>query len=361
MKKTLTVLLFLCCTTLFAQTRINSDYSTAYRQALMCFDNKDYGNALKYAEDAIRYKKDNLTKEVNKLERSLTTREVKAAGDDIEKVKNALKSRDEYDIVEIIDYYIHKKGIAYFNNSIKSLISYIKTQEQYPEAQKLIGDIYKLEGEYSLAENFYKKALDFSEVLDINDEKYSILYLMADLSRLSGDKNTYEVRLLNITSTETLEKRNMLIKSMSSLIKKDNKGTLDKFFNMYRFQDYYSLNAYCQLAQFYKDEGELEKALQFSALAVITGFSKMDYVISKRDLTYEYKDIKSFLENIVNYNDLVEWGDSNNIWKSFDLLCELSNLNGAKTFSTDLLKVLARYSPSEYWQHAAVIKLDSMN
>lgn len=361
MKKILIAFFISLTVGLYAQTRINSDYATAYRQALINYDDKEYGKALKNAEDAIRLKKENLTKEVNKLEQSLATREVKAAGDEINKVIAALEKRDEYDLVEIIKYYIQKKGSAYFNNSITNLIQYIKTQEQYPEAQKLIGDIYKLEGEYTLAESFYKKALEYSEVLDINDERFSILYLMADLSRLSGDKNSYEVRLLNITGKETIEKRNTLIKSMTALIKKDKAGTLDKFFDMYRFEDYYSLTAYCKLAEYYEECGEIDKALGFSALAVITGFSKMDYVISKRDLNYQYKDIKTFLENVVNYSDLVEWGDSNNIWKSFDLLCTLSSKDGAKTFSEDLLKVLARYSPSEYWQHAAVIKLDSKN
>lgn len=360
MKKALLSFVLLLNTVLFAQTRLNSDYASAYRQALIYFENQQYGTSLKYAEDAIRLKKESVTKEVNKLEKSLATREVKAAGDEINKVIKALEARDEHDIAQIVEYYVQKKGIKYFENSIKKVIEYIKTQEQYPEAEKLIGDIYKLEGEYSLAESFYRKALEYSEVLDVPDEKYTILYLMADLSRLSGNKNEMEVRLLNITSKETIEKRNMLVNSMVNLIKKDKADTVNKFFAMYRFEDYYSLNAYCQLAQYYKECGELDKALGFSSLAVITGFSKMDYVISKRELNYEYKDIESFLDNIANYNDLVEWGETNNIWKSFDLLCELSSQVGAKTFSVDLLRVLARYSPSEYWQHTAVIKLDTL-
>ena len=244
MKKTLFIFISLFTSLLFAQTKINSDYASAYRQALISFEDKQYGTSLKYAQEAIRLKKENVLKEVNKLERSLATREVRAAGDEINKVIKALQDRDEFDIAQIIEYYVENKGNDYFNNSIKKLIAYIKTQEEYPEAQKLIGDIYKLEGEYALAESFYQKALEYSEVLDVNDEKYSILYLMADLSRLSGDKNEMEVRLLNITSTETIEKRTMLIKSMVNIIKRDNPGTVDRFFDMYRFEDYYSLNAY---------------------------------------------------------------------------------------------------------------------
>ena len=165
MKKTLFIFISLFTSLLFAQTKINSDYASAYRQALISFEDKQYGTSLKYAQEAIRLKKENVLKEVNKLERSLATREVRAAGDEINKVKKALQDRDEFDIAQIIEYYVEKKGNDYFNNSIKKLIAYIKTQEEYPEAQKLIGDIYKLEGEYTLAESFYQKALEYSHLL----------------------------------------------------------------------------------------------------------------------------------------------------------------------------------------------------
>lgn len=345
---------------LFSQSNFNSNYVKSLREATICFENKDYGKALILAENAIREKKEQHTKEVEKLERTLASREVRKAGDDLSKVLKALYERDENDIANIIEFYISKKGKTFFNNSVKSMIEYIKTLKEYPEAKKLIGDIYKIEGEFTLAQDFYLQALEYSDVLNVNDEKYTILYLLADISRLLADDNSYETRLLNIASTQSLEKRNILVNSMSSLIKKDKKDTINKFFDMYRFDDYYSLNAYCQLAEFYKEKALYDKALGFSALAVITGFSKMDYVISKRDLTYEYKDLASFLEDVSNHYDLVEWADQNNIWKSFDLLCEISNLCGSTVFSSDLLKVLARYCPSEYWRNSAVIKLDSV-
>lgn len=361
MKKILASVFLLFTTSLFAQTKITADYVLAYRQAQIHFDNKEYGKSLKYAEDALRLKKDNVAKDAKKLENSLATRQVKAAGDEIDKVIKVMQSRDEYECVEIINYYVSIKGKAYFNNSVKAIVEYIKNQEQYPEVYKLIGDIYKLEGEYELAESYYQKAWEFNEVLDVPDEKYEILYLMADLSRLTKDYDKMEVRLLNIADKDTIEKRNILLKSMGTLIKKDGKDSLEKFFQLYRFDDFYSLNAYCQLADYYLSIGEKEKALNFSALAVITGFTKIENVISKRDITYEYTNLSDFLEDVSNYYDLVSWGDKNNIWKSFDLLCELASVNGGNKFAGDLLRILARYSPNDYWQRAAVLKLDTLD
>lgn len=360
MKKICLIILLNFTFLVFAQSKVTINYVVSYRTAKQYFDEGNYGKALKFAEDALRLKKENAAKDAKKLENSLATRQVKAAGDEIDNVLKVLKLRDEYDCINIINYYVSIKGVKYFNNSVREIVNYIKSQEQYPEVYKLMGDIYKMEGEYSLAEDFYQKAWDNNEVLDVPDEKYEILYLMADLSRLTGDYEKMEVRLLNIAGKDTIEKRNILLKSMSKLIISDKPETLDKFFNMYRFDDFYSLNAYCQLADYYMSINESEKALQFSALAVITGFTKLENVISKRDITYEYKNLSDFMDQVSNYYDLVAWGNQNNIWKSFDLLCELSAKNGGKTFALDLLKVLARYSPNEYWQNAAVIRLDSM-
>ena len=62
MKKTLFIFISLFTSLLFAQTKINSDYASAYRQALISFEDKQYGTSLKYAQDAIRLKKENVLK-----------------------------------------------------------------------------------------------------------------------------------------------------------------------------------------------------------------------------------------------------------------------------------------------------------
>lgn len=349
------------CGNVFCQSKITYDYALSYRQAKIHFEQKEYGKSLKCAEEAIRQKKESAQKLSKKLENSLATRQVKAAGDKIDDVLKVLKLRDEKDCIKIINDNIALKGKSFFNNSVKQIVSYIKAQEQYPEVYKLIGDIYKIEGEYSLSEEYYQKAWENKDILDVKDEKYEILYLLAELSQITGDYNKMEVRLLNITQAETVEKRNILLKSMTTLIKKDSKDTLNKFFQMYRFSDFYSLKAYCLLADYYMSINLEEKALSFSALAVITGFTKLENVISKRDIDYKYVDLQTFLEDVSNYYDLVSWGDENNIWQSFDLLCELSEKIGAKSFSYDLLQILAKSSPNEYYQKAAVLKLDSIN
>ena len=345
-------------TGLFAQNNFNSKSNTAYRNARAAYDNQEYGKALKYAEDAILYKKEQLKADYDAIATSIAAREVKKAGDDINNIIPVLTERDEYDVIKLIEYY-NSKGD--FNNSISQVLVYIKNHEEYPEAQKLIGDIYKIEGEYLYAEQYYLKALENAAVLDIPDERYEIIYMLADLSRLNKDYENMEIRLLNIIGKDQNQLNMTLARSMKSTVSKNNAAAIEKFFTMYRAQDYFCLRAYYELAQYYLSINELDKAFNYSAMAVITGFTKVYNVISKRDIDFEYTNIADFLDIIPYHNDILSWGEENQVWRSFNLFCEICGNCGYTVFSSELLKILAFHSPQKYWQQDAVLKLDKLD
>ena len=81
---------------------------------------------------------------------------IKQNTDSIESIINILNKRDEYECVELIKYY-NQRGE--FNNSISNVLNYIKSQEYYPEAEKLIGDIQKKMQKDELHKFPYRKIL----------------------------------------------------------------------------------------------------------------------------------------------------------------------------------------------------------
>ena len=140
----LVIITLLACTGLWAQNSLNSQSIIAYRNAKNAYENMDYGKALKYAEEAILLRKEQVTQDYKTIQTSLAARDVKKAGDNISSIITVLTERDEYDCISLINYY-NSKGD--FGDSITKVLNFILTQELFPEAQKLIGDIYKLEGE----------------------------------------------------------------------------------------------------------------------------------------------------------------------------------------------------------------------
>ncbi len=186
-----------------AEKNTTSDESIiAYRNAIEAMDAQDYSKALKYSEDAILYRRQRIEKQIVILKNSLSAKRVQAAGDHFDAVLAVLEKRGEEETSKIINLYLKKKGKDYFEDSINNLLVYLENSKAYPEAHKLIGDIYKMEGEYQFAEEYYLMALNKAEVLDIPDEKYDILYMLADISRLQKDYNKMEVRLLNILAED---------------------------------------------------------------------------------------------------------------------------------------------------------------
>lgn len=363
MKKTVLffILAGLCFTLSAADKKDKIDESIeAYRMAIEAMDAQEYGKVLKYSEDAILYRKQRIENQINTLKNSLSAKRVQAAGDHFDPVLNVLDNRKEYETASIINYYIKKKGKDYFEDSVSNLLKYLENSKDFPEAHKIIGDIYKLEGEYSFAEEYYLMALQKSDVLDIPDEKYEILYMLAEISRLENDFPKMEVRLLNILAEDKNFRDSALKRSMKGTIAANKKDSMEKFFNLYRADSYNCINAYNQLAEYYHEEKENEKALEYAALAVITGFSRINEILSLRNSVYEYENLEGFFQEASFYSDVIEWGSKNQTWKSFNILAAYSTEAGYKNFSTALLRVLARYTPESYWQRDAVLQLERM-
>ena len=352
--------LFLFMASLFSQMNINEESKKNYRLALESFENKNYGDALKYSEFAILYRRQLIQKKIESLKTSLTSRQVQTAGDEIDSILEILIERKENVSVEIIDYYLKRKGIEYFDNSMQKLLTYLQESLLFPEAQKLIGDIYRLEGEYDFAETYYLLALENASVLDIPDQKYEILYLLAQISRLKKDYNKMEVRLLNLLVEDKNFRDKNLISSMKRTIKSSKKGTMEKFFTLYRADSYIFIDAYNQLAEFYYKNQELSKALEFACLSAITSFSKISEILEERNLDYEYSTFAKFLQEASFYDDVVEWGKSSSAWTSFNILAKYAKENECKTFARELLVSLAQFSPVLYWQKDAVLLLEEM-
>ncbi len=346
---------------LFSAGNGQNESIKAYRNALICFDNNDYGKALKYSEDAILYRRQDIEKQIDKLKTSLTSKRVQVAGDSIESVVKVLESRHENESLEIIYSFTKIKGYDYFNNSMQTLLKYMNESMVFPEAQKLIADIYKLEGEYEFAEEYYMLALKNSDVLDIPNEKYDILYTLAEISRLQNNMEKYEVRLLNILTEDKCFKDNALKSAMHQTVISDKKGSCEKFFNLYRADSYLSIDAYNQLAEYYYSMGEKEKALSFAELSAITSFSKISEIISSRNTEYSYSGLSKFFQEAAFYDDVVTWGNDSNAWRSFNILARYTNELGYKTFARELLVVLVQFTPTKYWQKDAVLQLELLD
>lgn len=362
MKKSFVLLFFtFFAVNVFSVDLINEDSVQSYRDAKSFFLNKEYGKALDKCEEAITFRKENVLEEVSIITEALKPKQVQRAGDDLAAVLKVLNERNEKRPISVINKYIKLKGEDYFENSISKLISHIQQKEHYPEVYKLIGDIYKLEGEYKFAEDYYKKALDNSNVLNIPNDRFELLYSLAEISEINEDYKRMEIRLLNILTDDSTYKNKALSKALLNTVVSNKKDCFEKFFELYRGNNYFSLKAYSKLSDYYYSIQDYDKAFNFCALNVITSITKIQEVISSRDITFEFKNIENLLYHVQYYDDIIKWGNDNEIWSSFNLLAKITKELGNIDFTEKLLKVLAQFSPEEYWRKEAVLQLSYLS
>jgi len=312
----------------------------------------NYGEALRLAGEAKIERKDQIIWELYTLQNSFKSFEVKKAADELSAIIPILEQRQEYDSLEIIRRYEMKMSVSYFNDSPSRLITYISERKDFPEADWIIGNVYKYEGEYSLAKEYLLAAWHNAALLDIHDEQYDILYSLADIACIEKDNESYETDLLLILSDDDDFKNTDLNDAMLLTIRNKQADSMENFFKLFRSRNFRSITAYFKLADYYSPVDK-DKALKACALGVLTCFTKMYMTVKQRDPEYEYTQLHSLFEEISKYQDILDWADKNKIWEGFIDFAAYVYEDGNTDFSKKLYTALAGYLPDEYCKNKA--------
>jgi hypothetical protein len=324
-----------------------------FRQAKNSFREEDYGKALKYADEAQIARKKIIDWELYTLKNAMKSPEVRKKGDVLSDVKAAIEKRQDYDASEIINKYSEDKPDSFFSDSVEKLMSYISAKNTFPEAELMEGNIYQLDGEYEIAKKYLYSAWKHAENFDIPGEKYNVLYSLADIAEIQKDDDNYEKNLLLILADDSYFRKQDMNDAMMLIIRNGKKGSMEKFFNLFRSDDYRSLEAYCRLGVFYKDKGEKDKALKAASLASLAGFTKMYNAVRQRDPEFEYSGTASLFEEIKRYGDITDWAEEKKVWEEFIFFGDAAAEDGDISFASELYTVLSEHAPEEYWKKEA--------
>lgn len=324
-------------------------------KARSLFKNGEYGSALRLSNEAKEKRK-----EILQNERKLLLQAFKNVSYNFEKLgiselENKLLKKNENASLCILREYLEKYGADKFENSPTALLDFITSLEAFPEADFLIGEIYKIEGEYQLASVFYLEAYKNAEYLDIPSELYDILYALADTALLMEDYENYEKYLLLVVEMGESYKDKALVKAMRRSLKNGRTGCLEKFFSLYRSHDFRQIRAFCELASYYGSKGEGNRELCMVSLAAVASFTRIYEIIDERSVSKTHGGFESVLCSSKDYPDVIDWGSDNGLWKSFHLFALSCLKNKAETFTIgkEMIEILSKSSPVAHWKTAA--------
>lgn len=344
----------------FTQTQ-NSENDPSWRvleQAEVQFDYGNYGEALRLANRALDLRKDEGNYEYTTIDVAISPAQVKRAGSEFDKVIPVLEERGQKEALKIISKYLNLYGKNFFEDDVRQLANWLKERTVYPEADFLIGKIYRTEGEYKTAYSFYNKALEEKEYLDIADVEYNILYAMAELAKQKDDTESYEKTLLLILDSDDFFKNKTLHESILRTINTDKQKNVDRLFLLYRADSKYSIKALYELSKLYQKKGLKTESLKYLALGTIEAFTHLEEVLEERNSRFKYTTYENFLKECGKYSEILSWAQKNQIWTMMVDFADAVAGSGKLVFAQTLYVSMANGMPDAYYKKLAESRIN---
>jgi len=361
----LCILASLLCASLFAVEYLQGSQDKAWHlmeMAKIAIERKEFGNALVYVERALEVHTNIYKNNYEYLKNALKPYQVRRAGDDIDEVYKAFKERDDYDACRIMDEIFLIRPRITFDFSMQRFMDYIKERIAFPEADYITGRIYSIQGEYRQAMAYYEKAYKKVNLLEIPDERFSIIYSIADTAGLLGMHDMQEKYLLLVITEDptfgsTVLESNKLKSMLGSLTKEK---TTDKFFRLYRVNKEIALKAYNDLSRLYLEAGNAKRSLATSALAANIAITRLSDMLSKADFSYTYSDFKDVLKRTGKNATIKQWAEDRKLWDVFINFADSLEASGHNPQAIDMYHKIAESIPSLDYSQRAMFKASSV-
>ncbi|MDR1178310.1 MAG: hypothetical protein LBK64_05735, partial [Spirochaetaceae bacterium] len=212
-------------------------YWFTLEQGKLYFRNGEYGRALLSFEEARRQKEAIYSRMEAALIDLLSLPEVRRMDDSLPRIEAYIAERGHINAANALQELYYRCPRENFNGSAQAALEKIGELKLYPEAEYWLGEVYRTEGELSIALGQYRKAHDARDLLEIPGFDLEILYKIAELRRLRREFNEMEETYQEILSQDTLwiqDADSFMRRAMARTMENDG---LDRFLAMYRYNN----------------------------------------------------------------------------------------------------------------------------
>ncbi len=225
----------------------------------------------------------------------------------------------------------------------------LKQQPNNPEAQKWLGIIYEKEGEFSLAELQFKKALKNKKNMLIKEDEYYISYHLSEIYAHENNWKEYVNVLQQIITDASCETITPSVQhQMTTLLQKSG---IDKFFELYRPEAKITLKAHYLLGMYYFKREQYTDALNHFIFSLGEPVHVMIDEIKTYDPSYSYEITKKIspmeklLQEIRANKRITAYLNDVSFYKSFLYTGESVVYNGNKTKGMQMVELVIQFSP----------------
>ncbi|MDR1420199.1 MAG: hypothetical protein LBI86_07490 [Treponema sp.] len=272
----------------------------------LLFRSGEYGDALLAFEDSRRQRRERYAALERQFVAFLARPEIRRLGDSLERLETWIAERNETAAAEVLgELYYRYPGDALDDSAARALYQLDRLKE-YPEAEYWIGEIYRVEGELSLALIQYRKALEGRDILENPGFAVDLLYKIAGIRRVRQEyvemENTLNGILEGIDAA-TGRPRDALWAEESSFAKNAMRRTLEnegigRFLVLYRYNNTLTEPAHRLLGFFYYASGRYNPGSALDHL--MFAFLIQNTVILEEALRDRYDFTFAGLDDLMN-------------------------------------------------------------
>jgi len=354
----------------------------------LSFRNGDYGGALMSFEDARRQRRAMYEQMERDLINFLSTREARLIGDSLETVERFTGDRYYTAVTAALNELYYRVPKASLNNSANSALTAIGKLKDYPEAEYWIGEIYRVEGELTLALSQYRRAYAMRELLEDSGFGVTLQYKISDILKTRQEYNEMERVLLSIiadldtlwVNSETRESApaagdagttpvpyaqasaSFARTAMTRTLENDG---VNRFLELYRYNNRVVEQAHRLLGFYYTVSGRqsAQQHLMFAFLiqntVIIEEVRRRKFDTDPEPFPFVFTDLASLAEEINKNALLLSYVNEVEYYKTIYYLGASLYRSGRITVARGFWSFLASQPQAGEWQSRAIIQLRS--
>jgi len=371
---------FLFSVSLFAQP-VNPPWWLSLEQGKQSFRTGDYGAALLSFEDARRHRRAMYEQMERDLIHLLSQNDVRRIGDSLERVERYSADRRYTAATAALQELYYRVPKASFNNSATAALEAFSKLKDYPEAEYWIGEIYRIEGELTLALSQYRKAFAMRDYLEDPGFSVTLQYKIASILRTRQEYTEMErTYLAIINEKDTLwananaaeggntnnGRQNVPVPhaqasasfARSSMTRILSDQGVSRFMELYRYNNNTVEQAHRLLGFYYAAQGRpsAEQHLMFAFLIQNTIIIEE---VKRRQYDFSFTDLQALLQEINRNRLLLSYIDEVEYFKTIYYLGASLHRNGKTPVARTLWEFLASVPQAGEWQDRAVNQLRS--
>lgn len=218
-----------------------------------------------------------------------------------------------------------------------------------------MGILFEHEAELDLAEDYYHEALENWKQLTIADDRYTILYRLAELYAVQGQYGLYEETLHRILDLEAGEggavsqrqaKLNLLLEQ-----------GLQKMVTLYRSRDRKRVKAETDLAVFYYRTGRYYDALWHGLEPFLTVITLCFDYLREGEPELQLDSIAALMEQVEDDQILRDYIQESDFYRNLYYLGASLYAYGELSQAETVWRIVSRYGEGESWSARAAKQL----